>query len=76
MTRRVVMTGAAALAVGLGAGAMLAQRATAGPYFVGNALGLPVEPTPAATFAPTSPNVKVFGAIYSAESCSYDPAAT
>ena len=43
------------------------------PYFVGNALGLPVEPTTAGTFAATSSNVKVFGAIYSAESCSYDP---
>ena len=74
MTKTVVLTGAAALAVGLGAGAMLAQQAPRAPYVVGNALGLPVEPPPTATFAPTSSNVKVYGAIYSAESCSYDPA--
>ena len=41
-------------------------------YFVGNRLGLPVNPAPDGTFEPASPNVKVFGAIYSAESCSYD----
>ena len=42
------------------------------PYVTGNALGLPVTPAPNATFAPMSSNVKVYGAIYSAESCSYD----
>lgn len=64
----------AALLVGLGAGAMLAQAPAAVPYFVGNALGLPIEPSGGATFAPMSANVKVYGAIYSAESCAYDPA--
>jgi hypothetical protein len=73
VTRLTVVTGAAALAVGIGGGALLAQGPPSVPYFVGNALGLPVEPTTAGTFAATSPNVKVFGAIYSAESCSYDP---
>jgi hypothetical protein len=43
------------------------------PYFVGNRLGLPINPAPDGTFNPISANVKVFGAIYSAESCSYDP---
>ena len=43
------------------------------PYFVGNRLGLPINPTPDGAFNPISPNVKVYGAIYSAESCSYDP---
>jgi hypothetical protein len=43
------------------------------PYFVGNRLGLPINPAPDGAFNPISPNVKVFGAIYSAESCSYDP---
>jgi hypothetical protein len=43
------------------------------PYFVGNRLGLPITPAPDGAFSPTSRNVKVFGAIYSAESCSYDP---
>jgi hypothetical protein len=39
---------------------------------VGNRLGLPVNPAPGGAFEPTSSNVKVYGAIYSAESCSYD----
>jgi hypothetical protein len=42
------------------------------PYSVGNRLGLPVAPAAAGTFEPISANVKVYGAIYSAESCSYD----
>jgi hypothetical protein len=43
------------------------------PYVVGNRLGLPINPDPAGVFNPMSSNVKVYGAIYSAESCSYDP---
>jgi hypothetical protein len=43
------------------------------PLFVGNPLGLPVTPASAGAFEPISSNVKVYGAIYSAESCSYDP---
>jgi hypothetical protein len=43
------------------------------PYFVGNALGLPINPAADGTFNPMSSNVKVYGAIYAAESCSYDP---
>ena len=42
-------------------------------YMLGNPLGLPINPAPNGTFAPMSSNVKVYGAIYSAESCSYDP---
>lgn len=42
------------------------------PYFVGNPLGLPVNPATDGGFAPISSNVKVFGSVYSAESCSYD----
>ena len=42
------------------------------PFYVGNQLGLPVEPSATATFDAMSSNVKVYGAIYSAESCSYD----
>jgi hypothetical protein len=37
-------------------------------------LGLPIEPSTDGTFEAISPNVKLYGAIYSAESCSYDPA--
>jgi sugar lactone lactonase YvrE len=50
-----------------------APAAGSQPYIVGNRLGLPTNPAPDATFNPISPNVKVYGAIYSAESCSYDP---
>jgi len=51
-------------------------------YYVGNAgLGLPVAPpapatgaqTPPNTFAPASKNVRMYGALYSVESCVYDP---
>jgi hypothetical protein len=52
---------------------VVAQQAQPQPYSVGNRVGLPVTPTPNTTFEPASSNVKVFGAIYSAESCSYDP---
>ena len=48
------------------------QPAAPQPYVVGNRLGLPINPAADGAFAPMSPNVKVFGAIYSAESCSYD----
>jgi hypothetical protein len=43
------------------------------PYFVGNALGLPINPAADGAFNPISDNVKVYGAIYSTESCTYDP---
>ena len=74
MKRITVLVGAAALLVGV-ARALSAQQAPAAPqpFFVGNPLGLPVNPTPDGAFEPISPNVKVYGAIYSAESCSYDP---
>ena len=40
------------------------------PYSVGNPLGMPADN---GTFEPISSNVKVYGGIYGAESCSYDP---
>jgi hypothetical protein len=43
------------------------------PYMLGNPLGLPINPSPTQPFQPMSSNVKFYGAIYSAESCSYDP---
>lgn len=43
------------------------------PYSVGQPLGLPMTPSADGTFNAISSNVKVYGAIYSAESCSYDP---
>ena len=55
------------------AGQLSAQQApTPQPFFVGNRLGLPINPAADGAFEPISPNVKVYGAIYSAESCSYD----
>ncbi|HJQ11190.1 MAG TPA: SMP-30/gluconolactonase/LRE family protein [Gemmatimonadaceae bacterium] len=56
-------------------GSALAQQPqpqTPRPFSVGNQLGLPVEPAADGKFDGTSSNVKVYGAIYSAESCSYD----
>jgi hypothetical protein len=70
-----LLTGAALTAMGAAAGAVLAQQAPQGPqpYFVGNRVGLPVNPAPDGAFEPASSNVKMYGSIYSAESCSYDP---
>ena len=72
--RRVSFFGAAALALSAVASTSHAQQPSAPPpLVVGNPLGLPVVPTASTTFDAISPNVKVYGAIYSAESCSYDP---
>src|SRR4051812_8810792 len=70
---RVAVFVATASLVAIAPRASLAQQ-TPGPqpFSVGNRLGLPIVPTADGAFEPMSPNVKVFGAIYSAESCSYD----
>jgi hypothetical protein len=68
----VMRAGAAALLLVGGMSAASAQNQPTG-YTLGNPLGLPIIPTPGQTFAPMSSNVKVYGAIFSAESCSYDP---
>ena len=73
MKRTTVFIGAGLLAVGVAVGVLIAQQASPQPYFVGNRLGLPVNPADGA-FNAMSSNVKVYGSIYSAESCSYDPA--
>jgi SMP-30/Gluconolactonase/LRE-like region len=67
-------TGAIALLIGIGIGAFAQQPAPTGPqpYFVGNRLGMPINPAPDGKFDPMSKNVRVYGSIYSAESCSYD----
>ncbi len=74
MKRMTCLVGCAALVTGLAVGALLAQSPTQGPqpFSVGNRLGLPITPAPDGAFNPISSNVKVYGAIYSAESCSYD----
>lgn len=46
--------------------------ATSTPFTVGNPLGMPIAPAADGAFTAMSTNVKVYGAIYSAESCSYD----
>ena len=63
----------AALLGGVVTTVLFAQQAQQ-PFFVGNQVGLPVNPAPGGAFDAVSPNVKVYGAIYSAESCSYDAA--
>jgi hypothetical protein len=78
MTHRSVMTTATlTLFTGLAVGTALAQQGAppAGPvpYSVGNRLGLPITPGADGAFTPMSDNVKVYGSVYSAESCSYDP---
>lgn len=67
------LIGTAALAIGVGVGVLVAQPQTPppSPFVVGNPVGLPV--TPDGTFQPVSSNIRVYGSIYSAESCSYDP---
>ena len=74
--RRVMTTAAVTLLAGVAVGNLLAQQnAPAGPapYSVGNRLGLPITPGADGAFTPMSDNVKVYGSVYSAESCSYDP---
>jgi hypothetical protein len=73
MSRRTSMTGAAFVIVAAALAAAQQPTAKPEPFSVGNALGLPIAPAADGTFNPMSKNVKVYGAIYSAESCSYDP---
>jgi hypothetical protein len=70
------------LALAALAGEAFAQQPQPRDYYVGSAgVGLPVAPPAPATgaqvapntFAPASRNVRMYGALYSAESCVYDP---
>jgi SMP-30/gluconolaconase/LRE-like protein len=78
VTGEVLLLGAVAIGIILTQQAPTGQQpqpaAPTGPpkYFVGNRLGMPINPAPDGKFDPMSKNVKVFGAIYAAESCSYD----
>jgi hypothetical protein len=72
MKRLTLLAGAAALVFAPATATLAQQPQGPRPYFVGNPLGLPVEPTPDRPLDAVSSNVKVYGAIYSAESCSYD----
>ncbi len=75
MTRRLAfaLSGAVLIAASLHAQQPASPSGQTPPYMIGNRLGLPINPAPDGTFNPMSSNVKVYGAIYSAESCSYDP---
>ena len=75
MKRATVLSGATLLFIAITPGETLAQQPAPGPrpLVVGNRLGLPVEPAADGAFEAMSSNAKVYGAIYSAESCSYDP---
>lgn len=74
MIRIAWLAGAVTLVLAGAAGTLAQQPPPQGPqpFFVGNPLGMPINPAPDGTFQPMSSNVKVYGAIYSAESCSYD----
>ena len=72
MKRIMFLAIAAALVIGVAGPAFAQEAEETQPYFVGNPLGLPVNPSADGAFEAISPNVKVYGAIYSAESCSYD----
>jgi hypothetical protein len=71
--KRVILGAAAALVIGMvPAGSLAQQPQGPQPFSVGSPLGLPVTPAADRPFEAMSSNVKVYGAIYSAESCSYD----
>jgi hypothetical protein len=73
MNRFTHLASIAALAFATVPRALSAQQPPAPqPYVVGSPLGLPITPAADGKFDAISPNVKVFGSIYSAESCSYD----
>jgi hypothetical protein len=72
MKRILVLSLAITLIVGIIAGSANAQD-TPQSYPTGNPVGAPASPGGDAEFQPASSNVTVYGAIYSAESCTYDP---
>ena len=73
MKRAAVLASTVMLVIGAVARPVLAQEGTR-PFVVGNRLGLPVTPAADGVFEAISSNVRVYGAVYSAESCSYDAA--
>ena len=76
MTHRSLRAGVLAFLMGTALTVGHAQQPQPAPsqlYPVGNPLGLPITPSADGGFKPVSANVKVYGSVYSAESCSYDP---
>ncbi len=72
MKYRMFLCAASALAIAATTPVLAQQPAATQSFFVGNRVGLPVNPAANGAFDAISSNVKVYGAIYSAESCSYD----
>jgi hypothetical protein len=74
MRRLSLLTIAAALFIGLCVCPAAAQQEEdPQSYPVGNPVGVPASPSAAQSFEPASSNVTMYGALYSAESCTYDP---
>src|SRR5262245_20723335 len=79
MTRHGLIAISFALLSGVVLGTALAQQGAPAaptapaPFVVGNRLGMPITPDASGMFKEISDNVKVYGSVYSAESCSYDP---
>ena len=73
MKRLCVLLRTTALLTGVTSSPAAAQQPpVTQPYPVGRSLGLPVTDVPDRPFEAISSNVKVYGAIVSAESCTYD----
>lgn len=72
MKRLLSLTLTLTVLIGLAAGPAVAQE-TPSSYPVGNPVGVPTSPSADQSFESASSNVTVYGAIYSAESCTYDP---
>lgn len=68
--RACLNTGLATLLASTALSPIAAQQTR--PFPVGNPVGLPVTPAPDGGFKPVTANVKVYGSVYSAESCTYD----
>ncbi len=73
MTQIRIPAAVMALIVATFPAAAIAQQMSPATYPVGNPLGLPIVPVPDRAFAAISSNVKVYGSVFSAESCAYDP---
>jgi hypothetical protein len=72
MNRTSLLISIAVLLIGLVAGPALAQEPSSS-YPVGNPVGVPAAPDADQAYEPASSNVTMYGALYSAESCTYDP---
>ena len=72
MKRLLFLTITVSVLLGIAVYPALAQEEPSS-YPTGNPVGVPASPGSDAEFEPASSNVTMYGAIYSAESCTYDP---